>query len=90
MSTVSHEPRRPSLILSIGVFLAIAALIAAAVLVWETDIHIVLIMGALLAGIIGVAATFVVMTGLLYGLRRVRASSSPPTTPPAPGHPARA
>ena len=54
MSTVSHEPRRPSLILSIGVFLAIAALIAAAVLVWETDIHIVLIMGALLAGIIGV------------------------------------
>lgn len=44
------EPKIPSLGLSILVFLAVAVMIAAAVLVWETDIHIVLIFGALLAG----------------------------------------
>ena len=48
------EPKIPSLGLSILVFLAVAVMIAAAVLVWETDIHIVLIFGALLAGLVGV------------------------------------
>ncbi|MDO4560095.1 MAG: Na+/H+ antiporter NhaC [bacterium] len=48
------EPKIPSLGLSILVFLAVAAMIAAAVLVWETDIHIILIFGALLAGLVGV------------------------------------
>ena len=48
------EPKIPSLGLSILVFLVVAAMIAAAALVWETDIHIVLIFGALLAGLIGV------------------------------------
>lgn len=50
----AKEPKIPSLGLSVLVFLAVAAMIAAAVLVWETDIHIILIFGALLAGIVGV------------------------------------
>ena len=48
------EPKLPSLGLSILVLIAVGAMIAAAVLIWETDIHLVLIFGALLAGLIGV------------------------------------
>ncbi|MCD7875858.1 MAG: Na+/H+ antiporter NhaC [Cloacibacillus porcorum] len=50
----AKEPKIPSLGLSVLVFLAVAAMIAAAVLIYETDIHIILIFGALLAGIVGV------------------------------------
>ena len=47
-------PKTPSLILSLLILLAVAGMIMAAVLVYETDIHIVLILGAILAGIVGV------------------------------------
>ncbi|MCD8162319.1 MAG: Na+/H+ antiporter NhaC [Synergistaceae bacterium] len=50
----AKEPKIPSLGLSVLVFLAVAAMIAAAVLIYETDIHIILIFGALLASIVGV------------------------------------
>lgn len=50
----AKEPKIPSLGLSVLVFLAVAAMIVAAVLIYETDIHIILIFGALLAGIVGV------------------------------------
>ena len=49
------EPRKPSLALTLAVFLSAAALIGASVLVWEVDIHITLILGAMLTIAIGVA-----------------------------------
>lgn len=49
------EPRKPSLALTVALFLAVAAMIAASVLVWEVDIHITLILGAMLTILIGVA-----------------------------------
>ncbi|MCK9340232.1 MAG: sodium:proton antiporter, partial [Synergistaceae bacterium] len=48
------EPRKPSLALAVLIFLAVAVLIVFSVLVWEVDIHISLILGAILAGIFGV------------------------------------
>ena len=48
------EPRKPSLALAVLIFLAVAVLIVFSVLVWEVDIHIPLILGAILAGIFGV------------------------------------
>lgn len=48
------EPRKPSLALTLVLFLVVAAMIAATVLVWEADIHITLILAAMLAGAIGV------------------------------------
>ena len=50
----AREPKAPSLLLSVLVFLVVAALIGMAVLYWETDIHLVLIFGALFAGCVGV------------------------------------
>ena len=49
------EPRKPSLALTLALFLTVAAMIAASVLVWEVDIHITLILGAMLTIAIGVA-----------------------------------
>ncbi len=49
------EPRKPSLALTLAVFLSVAAMIAASVLVWEVDIHITLILGAILTIAVGVA-----------------------------------
>ena len=49
------EPRKPSLALTLALFLSVAAMIAASVLVWEVDIHITLILGAMLTIAIGVA-----------------------------------
>lgn len=49
------EPRKPSLALTLAVFLSVAALIAGSVLVWEVDIHIALILGAMLTTAVGVA-----------------------------------
>ena len=48
------ERRKPSLGLAILVFAAAAAMIAATVLVWEVDIHITLVLSALVAGTIGI------------------------------------
>ena len=48
------EPRKPSLALTLALFLTVAAMIAASVLVWEVDIHITLILGAMLTIAIGV------------------------------------
>ena len=48
------ERRKPSLGLAILVFIAAAAMIAATVLVWEVDIHITLVLSALVAGTIGI------------------------------------
>jgi len=48
------EHRRPSLALTLTIFLAVAAMIAASVLVWEVDIHITLILGAILTIAVGV------------------------------------
>lgn len=45
------EPRKPSLALAVLIFLAVAVLIIFSVMVWEVDIHISLILGAILAGI---------------------------------------
>ena len=50
----AREPKTPSLALSVLVFLIVAVLIGMAVLKWETDIHLILIFGALLAGCVGV------------------------------------
>lgn len=50
----AREPKTPSLALSVLVFLIVAVLIGLAVLKWETDIHLILIFGALLAGSVGV------------------------------------
>jgi len=48
------EPRKPSLALTLALFLSVAAMIAASVLVWEVDIHITLILGAMLTIAVGV------------------------------------
>lgn len=48
------EPRKPSLALTLAVFLSVAALIGASVLVWEVDIHIALILSAMIAIAVGV------------------------------------
>lgn len=48
------EHRRPSLALTLAIFLSVAAMIAASVLVWEVDIHITLILGAMLTIAVGV------------------------------------
>ena len=48
------EPRKPSLALTLAVFLSAAALIGASVLVWEVDIHIALILSAMIAIAFGV------------------------------------
>ena len=48
------EPRKPSLALTLAIFLSVAAMIAASVLVWEVDIHITLILGAMLTTAVGV------------------------------------
>jgi len=48
------EPRKPSLALTLAVFLSAAALIGASVLVWEVDIHIALILSAMIAIAVGV------------------------------------
>lgn len=48
------EQRKPTLALASLIFLAVAVLIIFSVLVWEVDIHIPLIMGAILAGFFGV------------------------------------
>jgi NhaC family Na+:H+ antiporter len=48
------EPRKPSLALTLVVFLAAALLIGASVLVWEVDIHIALILSAMIAIAVGV------------------------------------
>lgn len=48
------ETRKPSLGLAILVFAAAAALIAATVLIWEVDIHITLILAAIIAGAVGI------------------------------------
>ncbi len=48
------EPRKPSLALTLAVFLSVAALIAGSVLVWKVDIHIALILGAMLTTAVGV------------------------------------
>lgn len=48
------EQRKPSLALAILIFVAVGVLIAFSVLVWEVDIHIPLILGAILAGSFGV------------------------------------
>ena len=52
--TPEKEPKTPSLLLSLFVLLCVAGMIMAAVLKYGTDIHITLILGAILAGIIGV------------------------------------
>ena len=48
------ETRKPSLGLAILVFAAAAAMIAATVLIWKVDIHITLILSAIVAGIVGI------------------------------------
>ncbi|MEG1824051.1 MAG: Na+/H+ antiporter NhaC [Cloacibacillus sp.] len=48
------EPKIPSLLVSLLILLAVAGMIMAAVLKYGTDIHIVLILGAILAGAVGV------------------------------------
>jgi len=48
------EPRKPSLALTIILFLVVAAMIASTVLIFKADIHITLILAAMLAGSIGV------------------------------------
>ena len=50
----SPKTKTPSLGLAILILAAVAAMIAATVLVWKVDIHITLIMGAILAGIVGI------------------------------------
>lgn len=50
----SSKTKTPSLGLAILILAAVAAMIAATVLVWQVDIHITLIMGAILAGIVGI------------------------------------
>ena len=49
-----REVKVPSLALSSAIFLCVVAMIMLAVLKYGTDIHIVLIFGAILAGIVGV------------------------------------
>ena len=53
-SCLIMEPRKPSLALTLVVFLAAALLIGASVLVWEVDIHIALILSAMIAIAVGV------------------------------------
>ena len=48
------ETRKPSLGLAILVFAAAAAMIAATVLIWKVDIHITLILSAIVACIVGI------------------------------------
>lgn len=48
------EPRRPSLALTLILFLIVAGMIASTVLIFKADIHITLILAAMLAGSIGV------------------------------------
>ena len=48
------ETRKPSLGLAILVFAAATAMIAATVLIWKVDIHITLILSAIVAGIVGI------------------------------------
>lgn len=66
------EPRRPSLGLAVLVFLIAAVLIGLSVLYWETDIHITLILSAIIAGIIGVAFLkheyYTVERGIIEGI----------------------
>ncbi|MEG1824052.1 MAG: Na+/H+ antiporter NhaC [Cloacibacillus sp.] len=52
--TETKAPKIPSLMLSLLILLAVAGMIMAAVLKYGTDIHIVLILGAILAGAVGV------------------------------------
>ena len=52
--TEVKQPKVPSLILSLLILLAVAGMIMLAVIKYGTDIHIVLILGAILAGIVGV------------------------------------
>lgn len=51
---MEREYKKPSLLASVGIFLIVAVLIALTVLKWEIDIHITLILGAIIAGIYGV------------------------------------
>jgi len=48
------EPRKPSLALTVILFLIVAAMIGVTVLIFHNDLHITLLMGAMLAGVIGV------------------------------------
>lgn len=48
------EPHKPPLWLSAAIFIMLAVLIAASVRIWETDIHIILIICAVAAAAIGV------------------------------------
>ncbi|MDO5115557.1 MAG: Na+/H+ antiporter NhaC [Synergistaceae bacterium] len=51
---MAKEKKAPSLALSLLVFLAVAVMILLGVLVYGTDVHIILILGAILAGVVGV------------------------------------
>lgn len=51
-----YKNKRPTLAASFGILLIVAALIAVTVLVWGIDIHITLILGAIIAGFYGVVA----------------------------------
>lgn len=51
---MEREIKKPSLMASLGVLIIVGVLIAITVLVWEIDIHITLILGAIIAGFYGI------------------------------------
>lgn len=54
MSEEKATYKTPPLALAVFLFLAVAAMIGATVLIWELDLHITLILGAILVGSVGV------------------------------------
>ena len=54
MSEETTTYKTPSLGLAVLLFLAVAAMIGCTVLIWELDLHITLILGAILVGCVGV------------------------------------